>query len=188
MALRHRIQYLRREYEELLNLAGGIEKLLESASKNDIAEHLKGLTGLLSLEHGLAGIVEHCHAQDRIIESTYRQYLQQDERDRIDAEHEQIVWAVTNLKEELKCATADRTMAMILPGMEVVNRLRAHIAYERNLLDRIVQLSNTQESTTMKKPTGKKTLGRKRKHARKRKMPAKAAYALPYTLEPHPEL
>jgi len=48
--------------------------------------------------------------------------------------------------------------------------------------------SSAQEGTTMKKPTGKKTLGRKRKHARKRKMPAKAAYALPYTLEPHPEL
>jgi molecular chaperone GrpE (heat shock protein) len=131
MALRHHIQYLRKEHEELLHLADRIEKMLESASKNDFAEHLKSLTGLRSLEHGLAGIVEHCGAEDRIIESTYHRYLQQDERARIDAEDEQIIRAVTNFREELKCATTDRTMAMILPGMDAVNRLRAHIAYER---------------------------------------------------------
>jgi molecular chaperone GrpE (heat shock protein) len=129
MALRHRIQYLRKEHEELLHLADRIEEMLESASKNDFAEHLKSLTGLRSLEHGLAGIVEHCRAEDRIIESTYRHYLQQDERERIDAEHEQIIRAVTSFREELKFATTDRTMAMILPGMDVINRLRAHIAW-----------------------------------------------------------
>jgi hypothetical protein len=188
MALRHRIQYLRKEHEELLHLADRIEKMLESASKNDFAEHLKSLTGLRSLEHGLAGIVEHCHAEDRIIESTYHHYLQQDERARIDAEHEQIIRAVTNFREELKCATTDQTMAMILPGMDVVRRLRAHIAYEGELLGRIAELGNPPKTAVGKKKTGKRAHEKKRRHVTRRKTGTKSANVLPYTLEPHPEL
>jgi hypothetical protein len=188
MALRHRIQYLRKEHEGLLYLADRIEEMLELASKNDVAEHLKSLSGLRSLAHGLAGIVEHCHAEDRIIESTYHHYLQQDERARIDAEHEQIIRAVTNFREELKFATTDRTMAMILPGMDVVNRLRAHIAYERELLGRIAEAGNPPKKAPGKKKTDKKAREKKRRHIAKRKTETKVAGALPYTLEPHPEL
>jgi uncharacterized protein YkvS len=188
MALSHRIEYLRKEHEELLNLAGKIEKALESASKNDVAEHLKSLNELRSLEHGLTGIVEHCHAEDRIVESTYHQSLQQDERDRINAEHEQIIRAVTNFREELKFATTDRTMAMIIPGMDVVNLLRAHIAYEQEMLGRISELRKPTKSAAGKKKTASRAHGKKRRHAAKRKTEAKAADVLPYTLEPHPEL
>src|SRR5712691_10410721 len=108
MVLNHRIEYLRKEHEELLNLARRIEKALESASKNEVAEHLKSLNELRSLEHGFAGIVEHCHAEDHIVESMYHQSLQQDERDRINAEHEQIIRAVTNFREEMKFATTKK--------------------------------------------------------------------------------
>jgi hypothetical protein len=188
MALRYRIQYLRKEHEELLHLADRIEKMLESASKNDFAEHLKSLTGLRSLEHGLAGIVEHCHAENRIVESTYHQYLQQDERARIDAEHEQIIRVVTNFREELKFATTDRTMAMILPGMDVVNHLRAHIAYERELLGRIAEVGNPPKRTARRRKPIKRAHAAKRRHVAKRKAQTRPADVLPYTLEPHPEL
>jgi hypothetical protein len=188
MTLRHRIEYLRKEHEELLHLADRIEKMLESASKNDFAEHLKSLTGLRSLEHGLAGIVEHCHAEDRIVESTYHHSLQPDERARIDAEHEQIIRAVTDFREELKFATADRTMAMIIPGMDVVKRLRAHIAYEREMLGRIAELEDPPKTAVGKKKTGKRAHEKQRRHGVKRKTQAKATGVLPYTVEPHPEL
>lgn len=188
MSLRHRIQYLRKEHEGLLHLADTIEEMLELASRNDFAEHLKSLSGLRSLKHGLAGIVEHCHAEDRIIESTYHHYLQQDERARIDAEHEQIIRAVTNFREDLKFATVDRTMAMIPPGMDVVNRLRAHIAYERELLGRIAEAGNPPVKAPGKKKIDKKVHDKKRRHIAKRKTETKGAGVLPYTLEPHPEL
>jgi hypothetical protein len=187
MALRNRIEYLRKEHEELLNLAGRIEELLESAAKNEVAEHLKSLTGLRSLEYGLAGIVEHCHAENRIVESTYHEYLQPDERARIDTEHEQIIRAVTNFREELKFATTDRTMAMILPGMDVVNRLRAHIAYEREMLGRIAGLGPSPKRASGRKKTGKRAHGKQRRRAAKRKE-TNPTHLLPYTLEPHPEL
>jgi hypothetical protein len=74
---------------------------------------LKSLKGLQLLEPGLASVEQHCHAEERTIERTFKHSLQEEERARIDAEHEQIIGAVTNLREELKSATADRTMAMI---------------------------------------------------------------------------
>jgi len=187
MALLDRLEYLRTEHEQLLNLAGEIEKTLELASKNDFAEHLKSLNHLPSLEHGLPRIVKHCQVNDRIIGSTYHYSLQQAERERIAAEHEQIIKAAANFREELKFATADRTMAMILPGMDLVNRLRAHIAFEREMVDRIVRTPNTKKRFATKKRTVKRSLRTKRKHARKRKTPVKPSH-ISYTVEPHPEL
>lgn len=188
MALRDRIQYLRREHEELLHLANTIEKMLESVSKNDFGGHLKTLSELRSLEQGLAGIVEHCHAENRIVESTYHEHLQRDESARIGDEHEQIIRAVANFREELKFATADRTMAMILPGMDVVNRLRTHIAYERELLGRIAEFEETPKGAARGKKLTKSAQGKKKKRVVKRRMRAKPASFLPYTLERHPEL
>jgi len=187
MALAHRIEYLRKEHEGLLNVARRLEGALESASKNDVAEHLKSLTELRALEHGLAGIVEHCHAEDRIIESTYHKYLQQKDRERIDAEHELIIRAVTNFREELKCSTTVRTIAMILPGMDLVKQLRAHIAHERELLGRIAKVQNPTKRAAGKKMTDKRTQKR-RKHVARRKTETKRTGVLPYTLESHPEL
>ena len=188
MALHHRIEYLRKEHQELLNLADRIEKLLESASKRDFSEHVKSLTELRSLEHGLAGIVEHCRAEDRIIESTYHQYLQPDERARVDTEHEELIRLATNFREELKCATADRTMAMILPGMDVVKWLRAHISYEQELLGRIAGLGKHAKRVVGKPETTRSARQRKRRRIARRRTRAKMPHVLPYTLEPHPEL
>lgn len=187
MALRHQIQHLRKEQEKLLHVADRIEKMLELVSKNDFAEHLKGLTGLRSLEHGLAGIVEHCRPEERAVESTYQHSLQADERDRIDAEHQQIIRAVGDFREELKFATADRTIAMIVPGIDVVNRLRAHIAFEREMLGRIAEPENPPKAASGR--TASQRAHRKhRKRAATKKRHTKTTSLLPYTLEPHPEL
>jgi hypothetical protein len=129
----HQMDYLRAEQNAVLSLTDKIERLLDSTSKGDYSEHERTVNELRSLDHGLAGIVEHCHAQDRLVESTYYQELQKDERERIDAEHQRIIQAVASFREELKCATADRMNAMILPGMDVVKLARAHIPYTGKL-------------------------------------------------------
>ncbi len=187
MALHDRIRYLRKEHEELLRVADKLEEMLGSAANSDVAERLKGVMGLRSLEHGLAGVVEHCHAEDRIVESTYHHSLQLNERGRIDAEHEQILRTTTDFREELKFATVDRTMAMIPPGIDLVNRLRAHIAYEREMLNRIDRRRPPKKAATKGQP-GREPLISKKRHAHKRKMRPKAAHIGPNTLETHPEL
>lgn len=185
MALRHLIEYLRTEHQTLLNLAVRLDKLLTSASKNDFAEHTRSLSALRSLDRGLLRVVRHCSKQDPVVESAY---LHQHEQARITDEHEHLIRAVTNFREELKCATADRTMAMILPGMEVVNRLRAHIAYEQELLGRIMELTVPSRLVVEKKQPGKKSHKKRRKHAPRRKPAPEEAAHLPYTMELHPEL
>jgi len=161
MTLRYCIEYLREEHEELLRLADKIEKMLELASNNDFTEHLKSINELRSLAHGLTGIVEHCRAGDRIIESAYYHTLPLAARTRLDAEHEEIILAVKGFKEELQFATADRTLAMVVPGMDVVDRLRAHIAYEREVLGKSVKVE------TSPKKTGEKADSEKRAHENK---------------------
>lgn len=188
MALRQRIEYLMKEHKELLNLADSIEKMLELASRNDIAGHLKSLKELRALEHGLTGIIEHCHSENRIVESTYHQYLNQVDCARIDAEHEQIIRAVMNFREDLRFATVDRTMAMILPGMDVVNLLRVHVAYERELLTRIAHMGDSPQRILPEGKPSKDANERKRRHITRRKRATKSPTVLPYTLEPHPEL
>jgi hypothetical protein len=188
MALRHLIQYLRTEHQALLNLATRLDKLLTSASKNDFAEHSKSLSALRSLDRGLLGVVRHCSQQDDDVESAYLHYLHQDARVRIADEHEHLIHAVTNFREELKCATPDRTMAMILPGMDVVNRLRAHIAYEQEMLGRIMELSVSPRPAVKKHEPRKKAHRKQKKHAVRRKPVAEEAATLPYTMELHPEL
>ncbi len=187
MALHDRIGYLRKEHEELGHVADKIEAMLGCVAESDVAQRLKGITGLRLLERGLDGIREHCHAEDRIVESTYHHSLQPEERGRINAEHEQILRATMDFREELKFATADRTLAMIPSGIDLVNRLRAHIAYEREMLDRIDR-PNAPNTATTKRRKGKQLVPAKKSHAGKRKVRAKVSRFLPYTIEAHPEL
>jgi len=186
MGARHYSDYLLKEHEELLKLADKIESLLESASKNDYAEHLKTLSELRSLDHALAGIVEHCHAGERFVESAYYEDFRPQERVRINSDHFLIKQAVTSFREELKFATADRTLAMVCPGMDLVKLLRDHVAFEGEAFRRIAGEVESRET----KPRGKHKTGgpcrKKRIHTERRK--AKEASPLPYTLETHPEL
>ena len=189
MGPRHRMEYLREEHGELLNLTDRMEKLLESAAKNDFSEHLQSLSELRSLEHRLAGIEEHCHTGDRLVESLDVSHLQPKERARIEAEHQQIIRVVENFREELKCATTDRTMAMVLPGMDVVKWVRAHVAYERDLLGRLAVPGRPRKISAgnqKKIKTGHEKKNRHR-HAVKRKTSVSECNTLPYTLESHPE-
>lgn len=188
MKLLHHMEYFRKEHEALLNLAAKIERLLEAASKDDYAGRLNSLTELRSLAHGIAGIVEHCHSGDRIVESSYYESLSEDERARIDAEHQKLTQVVTNFKEELKFATADRTMAMILPGMELVNQLRSHIFFEQDLLGRTAEPLHIEKKRSGDKNVTKRVGTRKKRPSAKRTTNKEANSVLPYTLERHPEL
>jgi hypothetical protein len=188
MGLRHCMGYLLREHEELLSLASKIESLLESASENNFSEHVKTIADLRALEHGLAGIVEHCHAADRLVESAYYKDFQQTDLARISADHLHILQAVASFKEELKCATPDRTMAMILPGMDVVKLLREHVAFEGALFSRLAARAESHEKKPVGKSGTKRAAEKHRPRAARRSMPKEPPPDVPYTLEPHPEL
>lgn len=69
MSLHDRILSLRKEHEELLDVAGRLEEFLELSVRHDFKQHLKGFAELRSIENGLSGAVKHCRAGDQIIET-----------------------------------------------------------------------------------------------------------------------
>ena len=182
--------YLRKEHEELSHLADKIERSLEIASTHDSSRHQKILNELRGLEHGMTGIVEHCHAADRLVESELYKDLPAEKLARIAREHLRIKEAIGSFREELKFATPDRTMAMILPGMDVVKLLRDHIAFENGVFGRARRNEGPRGISAAAKKGGRRAAIKKRVSAReaKRKAPGTPDSMVPYTLESHPEL
>lgn len=133
------VDHLHKEHEELLHLLERIEKALESGAKQDFSEHCKSISDLRKLNDDFLEIVDHCHGSSLFFDSGYAAVMGGEERAQLEAQHHEILKDVNNFREELRVATPDRTMAMILPGMELIDRLRLHIAYEQSLLDRLVK-------------------------------------------------
>ena len=140
MAIQDRLEYLRTEDQRLVEIAEKIESALGLISKPEFTDRLAGLLQLRELDHSLAGIVEHCHSEDRIIESTYHHFLNPADYARIKREHEKILRLISAFRVELRFATADLTNGLDPAGEELVDQLRAHVDYERGLLAKIEQL------------------------------------------------
>jgi hypothetical protein len=188
MALRNRVEYLGKEHKGLLELADRIEAALTLASRKEFPDHEKSLAELRVLEHRFSGIVEHCHAEERIVESTFHHYLGERERSRIDMQHREILRA-GEFREDLRFATVDRMKETGVTGSEVVRKLREHIAGESELLDRIIR----QSVPGQKHKAGKKP--RRALHAARRHRTHTAIVRsqkerpnISYTMEQHPEL
>jgi len=188
MALRDRIAYLRKEHKEMVQLANQIESALTLGAKADFPEHRKCITALRALEHGFQGIEEHCHAEERVVESTYHHYVKSSERRRLDSQHAEIMRGLADFREELRYATADRTEALRGPGMALVTRLRSHIVHEEKLLREVWKSEVGKRRVTKSRPAkraGAKTSVRMTKRT---EAISKETSNIPYTMESHPEL
>jgi hypothetical protein len=137
MALRHRIEYLRKEHKGLLELARHIEAALELAGREAVRDHELGLAQLRENEHSLSGVVEHCHADERIVESTLHEYAGEKERARNQEEHQDLLRKLATFRDELRFATVDRLRGASIAGHEFVRTLQTHVAGESELLDQI---------------------------------------------------
>ena len=114
-----------------------MENAFELAAAGDFSKRIKGLLELRTLEHAYDGIAEHCHSEERIVESTFRRYATRQEYSRIVAEHEELLRLLYNFREELEFATADSTTSLVPLGKELVHLVLEHISFEMELLKRI---------------------------------------------------
>lgn len=187
MALRDRIAYLRTEHAKLLELAENVAGVLALASSTNFPEQQKSLAELRAFHHAFDGIAEHCHAENRIVESIYQRYLKERERAQIKTEHQAILRALGEFREELRFATADRTASLVAPGTELVNVLRRHVAHEEEWLGRIAKSGTAGKRATAHGQA--RTALKKRRQTRRRNADAQDEHpCVPYTMEPHPEL
>lgn len=185
MALRDRIAYLPTEHAKLVELAEKVARTLALASSTNFPEQQKSLAGLRAFNHAFDGIAEHCHAENRIVESIYQRYLKEREHAQIKAEHREILRALGEFREELRFATVDRTACLVVPGTELVNILRRHLAHEEEWLGRIAKSSGTR--ATAHRPA--RGVLKKKRQTRKRNTDAQREHTcIPYTMEAHPEL
>jgi hypothetical protein len=140
MATAQRLDYLRVEHERILDVAGKIEKALMLISKTEFTDRLSGILQLRELDHGIVGIAEHCHSENRLVESTYHQFLDAGQWTRIKAEHEKLLRLISAFRVELRFATADLTNGLEPAGRQLIGELRAHVGYEQQLLGEIERL------------------------------------------------
>jgi hemerythrin-like domain-containing protein len=137
MTLTTRLEYLRLEQEEMLRLVSRLEEALGQAVNQEFETRRKALIGLHALDRGLLGVGEHCHSEDRIVESTLRRYSNKTEYARLNAEHADMLRLLSDFREGMEFATADSIADVIPAGKELIQKIREHIAYERTFLDRI---------------------------------------------------
>jgi hypothetical protein len=127
-------EYIQREHLEILRLADKITEALALASKSDFASRVNGLAELRRTEHGLAGLRQHCGSEDSILESDFHHYLDPDQYLRLCTQHTVISRLVTILLKELPYATADSVAELCVPGQELLDQLREHVAFEEEML------------------------------------------------------
>ena len=187
MARRDRIAYLRTEHAKLLELAENLTRTLETASGTNFPEQQKSLACLRGFDHAFDGIAEHCHAENRLVESVYDRYLKELERAQIKAEHQEIVRALGEFREELRFATADRTASLVAPGMKLVRVLRTHVAHEEEWLGRIAKSRTSGKRASTHKPRRTAPMHKRQAHRRNAGARREDRH-IPYTMEPHPEL
>ncbi len=189
MELANRIEYLRKEHTELLGIAHDLDRILLDVNSGDFTTRQRVLSDLRSLGHRFDGVVEHCHVDDRLVESTYHKYLSEKDRGILADEHLQLVRTLAEFREELRFTTADRIANLAKPGATLVSALRAHLATETAFLNRIAKEAEARHSEKQpaKRLTARAHVAKKKRRARPRKPFKRTARSVPYTMEPHPE-
>ena len=188
MALRDRIAYLRKEHKQMLQIAGQIESALALGASTEFPKHQQCLSELRALDHGFQGIEEHCHAEERVVESTYHHFVKSAERRRLEAEHAEIMRSLADFRGELRFATADSTETLCDPGMAFVARLRSHIAHEERLLRGISKSEARRQRVGMNRRSRRAQMKKSMTMTKLNKEVSKETSCIPYTMEPHPEL
>lgn len=141
MDLRTKLDYFRKEHDEILLFLESWEDALQMAACEDDSDRLKGLARLREMERDLLSIQEHCHAEERSFESPFQMHLDDASLARLVQEHHLLGQLSNDFLRELRFATLLRTGELIPLGTELLGQLRRHIAYEAALLERIEERS-----------------------------------------------
>jgi hypothetical protein len=185
MTLHTRVEYLHREQKELLGLVGRIEAALALASQEDVGKHEDSLAQLRAFEPGLQGIAEHCHSEERIVESTFHAHASKKERVKNDEQHREILRKLAAFRDDLRFATVDRLHDVCVSGNELTRTLRSHMASESAILDEICKDAHPRRKRVQPARKASRVARPRTRSIRKR---AQVRPGISYLLEDHPEL
>lgn len=185
MALYARMEYLRREQKELLGWVDRIEAALALASEEDVAKHEVSLARLRALQPRFQGIAEHCHSEERIVESTFHAHASKRERIKNEEQHREILRKLAAFRDDLRFATVDRLHDVCVSGNELTRTLRSHMASESAVLDEIAGDSHPVRKRIRPVRKASRVARPRTRSIRKR---AQVRPGISYLLEDHPEL
>lgn len=151
MDIRHELEMLHKEHEEILRFLDAWEDTLVLAASDEYTIRWRGLKQLQGMTAEIAEICEHCRREEEDADSPLFLFLEDAARTQLRDEHVQLQRANYEFRHELEFTTASLTGDLCLQGRHLLAALRQHIVYEEGLLKRIAddRLSHPDALKTM---------------------------------------
>ncbi len=146
MDLPRQLEHYRKEHDEILRFLREFDETLTLASDEAEETRRLGLARLRGMEETLAGIREHCRAEEQNVESPFQIYLDDYALEDLHVEHLSLEKHSHDFCAELVAVTAPPpTEDLVRLGWQLVDELRRHIAREGGLLKQVADGRTAEE-------------------------------------------
>ena len=115
------------------------EEALNVIASEDCDTRCTGLRQLQAMEGKIVEIWEHCHKEEDDPEGPLFQLASPADRERLKDEHFQLYRDNYEFRREMEFTTSSFTGDLVAKGQRLLAELRAHIAFEEELLRRLAQ-------------------------------------------------
>lgn len=136
MDLHRAFQEAHEEHADILEFLTIWEEALQVAASDDCDTRCTGLRQLQAMESKIVEIWEHCHKEEDDTEAPLFRFASPADRARLKDEHFQLYRDNYEFRREMEFTTSSSTEELVLKGQKLLAELRAHIAFEEDLLKR----------------------------------------------------
>lgn len=137
MDLHRAFQEAHEEHADILEFLTIWEEALQLIASEDCDVRCTGLRQLQAMESKIVEIWEHCHKEEDEAEAPLFRFASPVDRERLKDEHFQLYRDNYEFRREMEFTTASSTGELALKGQKLLAELRAHIAFEEELLGRL---------------------------------------------------
>ena len=139
MPLNRTFQEAHEEHADILEFLDIWEKALQLIASDDCDTRCVGLRQLQAMEGKIVEIWEHCHKEEDDPEEPLFRFASASDRERLKDEHFQLFRENYEFRREMGFTTSSFTRDLVFKGQQLLGALRAHIAFEEELLRRFEQ-------------------------------------------------
>ena len=125
------------EHADILEFLTIWEEVLELIGSEDSDIRCTGLRQLQAMEGKIVEIWEHCHKEEDDEEAPLFRFASPVDRERLKDEHFQLYRDNYEFRREMEFTTSTHTEDLVQKGQRLLAALRAHIAFEEQLLKKL---------------------------------------------------
>ncbi len=137
MDLHQEFQAAHTEHTDILEFLNIWEDALHLIASDDCDTRCHGLRQLQAMEGKIVEIWEHCHKEEDEPDSPLFRFASPPDRERLKEEHFELYRGNYEFRREMEFTTSSFTADLVLKGQRLLAELRAHIAFEEELLRRL---------------------------------------------------